>query len=142
MKANVEHADEGTEALVRRKDVLVMQYPNYSENDSTFRSAIFDFSFSRFVAIPIAKVLYVIVFVLAALEAVVLLIGGLIQISQSYGGGLLGLLMLFAAPVLFLLTITLSRLVLETFVIVFRLREDTSALREIGERSQAPTERV
>lgn len=140
MKANVEPADEGTEALVRRKDVSVMQYPNYPENDSAVRSAIFDFSFSRFVAIPIAKVLYVIVFVLAALQAVVLLIGGLIQISQS--GGLLGLLMLFAAPVLFLLTITFSRLVLETFVIVFRLREDTAALREMGERSQARTERV
>ena len=50
--------------------------------------------------------------------------------------------MLFAAPVLFLLTITFSRLVLETFVIVFRMREDTAALREMGERSQARTERV
>ena len=63
------------------------------------------------VAIPIAKVLYVIVFVLAA-------------------------------PVLFLLTISFSRLVLETLVIVFRLREDTAALREMGERSPARTERV
>jgi hypothetical protein len=118
-----------------------MQYPNYPEDDSTFRSAIFDFSFSRFVAIPIAKVLYVIVFVLATLQAVLLVIAGLLRLSQSYGQ-FFGMLILLAAPVLFLLTITFARLVLETFVIVFRLREDTAALREMGERSQARPERV
>jgi hypothetical protein len=117
-----------------------MQYPNYPEDNNTFRSAIVDFSFSRFVAIPIAILLYAIVFVLATLEAVVLLIAGLIQFSKGYSG--LGILMLLAAPVLFLLTITFSRLVLETFVVVFRLREDTAALREMGERSLARTERV
>src|SRR5919107_1511206 len=92
-----------------RKDVSVMQYPTYERTPNTFWSAIFDFSFSSFVAIPIAKVLYAILF---------------------------GMLMLLAAPILFLLTITFSRLMLETFVVVFRLREDTAALREMGERAQ------
>jgi hypothetical protein len=52
-----EHVDEGREDLVREKGRVVLQYPNYPENNDAFTSAIFDFSFSRLVAIPIAKVL-------------------------------------------------------------------------------------
>jgi hypothetical protein len=141
LKANAEPADEGTVELRGREDGSVMQYPDHARAPSSFWSAIFDFSFSSFVAIPIAKVLYAILFALAALQAVTLVIVSFIQMG-SYGGDVFGLLLLLAAPILFLLTITFSRLLLETFVVVFRLREDTAALRELGERAQTRTEHV
>jgi hypothetical protein len=91
-----------------------------------FVGSLFDFSFSSFVTPKIIKVLYVLLGLWTALVAVVLLIVGF-----RTGGIWGGLATLFIVdPIFILLTMGLYRVILEAFMVVFRIYEETKKIRE------------
>jgi hypothetical protein len=94
-----------------------------------FFGALFDFSFTSFVTTRIIKVLYALILVLAVLSAL------LFTITMFRVNAVLGLLTLIIGDPLFIIIVmAFWRLVLESFVVVFRIAEDVRALRERGSR--------
>jgi hypothetical protein len=95
-----------------------------------FLSALFDFSFTSFVTTRIIRVLYVLILILTVLSAFVFTIS-MFRVSSA-----LGLVTLIVGDPLFIVIVmAFWRLVLESFVVVFRIAEDTRAMRERGESS-------
>jgi hypothetical protein len=94
-----------------------------------FLSALFDFSFTSFVTTRIIKVLYVLILVLVSLVA---LFYTIIAFRLSTGFGLL--VLIIGDPLYIIIVMGFWRLVLEAFVVVFRIAEDVRALRERGGR--------
>jgi len=94
-----------------------------------FFAALFDFSFTSFVTVKIIKVLYVLITVVVALGW---LGYSAFAFKVSPGGGIIVLILgaLFGIVVL-----AFWRLVLEAFVVVFRIAEDLRAVRDRGDRS-------
>jgi len=94
-----------------------------------FLGALFDFSFTSFVTTKIIKVLYALIMVMVSLSALVF------TISAFRSSALYGLLVLVIGDPLFIIIVmAFWRLVLESFVVVFRIAEDIRALRERGGR--------
>jgi len=94
-----------------------------------FLGALFDFSFTSFVTTKIIKVLYALIMVLVSLSALVF------TISAFRSSAVYGLLVLVIGDPLFIIIVmAFWRLVLESFVVVFRIAEDIRALRERGGR--------
>jgi len=94
-----------------------------------FFGALFDFSFTSFVTTRIIKVLYALIMVLAVLSAL------LFTITMFRVNAVLGLLTLIIGDPLFIIIVmAFWRLVLESFVVVFRIAEDVRALRERSDR--------
>jgi Domain of unknown function (DUF4282) len=94
-----------------------------------FLGALFDFSFTSFVTTRIIKVLYVLILVLTVLAALVYTV---IVFSASKLFGFL--VLVIGDPLFILIVMAFWRLVLESFVVVFRIAEDIRALRERGGR--------
>jgi len=94
-----------------------------------FLSALFDFSFTSFVTTRIIKVLYVLITVLVSLVA---LFYTIIAFRLSTGFGLL--VLIIGDPLYIIIVMAFWRLVLEAFVVVFRIAEDVRAIRERGSR--------
>jgi hypothetical protein len=94
-----------------------------------FLSALFDFSFTSFVTARIIRVLYVLIFILALLTALVYTI---VAFRLSAGFGLLTLVI--GDPLFIIIVMAFWRIVLESFVVRFRIAEDVRALRERGGR--------
>jgi hypothetical protein len=94
-----------------------------------FLSALFDFSFASFVTTRIIKVLYVLILVLVSLVA---LFYTIVAFRLSTGFGILTLVI--GDPLFIIIVMAFWRLVLESFVVVFRIAEDIRALRERGGR--------
>ncbi len=94
-----------------------------------FLGALFDFSFTSFVTTKIIKVLYVLILVLVSLSALVFTISAF---RLSAGFGLL--VLVIGDPLFIIVVMAFWRLVLEAFVVVFRMAEDIRALRERGGR--------
>jgi hypothetical protein len=90
-----------------------------------FLSALFDFSFSSFVTTRIIKVLYVLIMVLVSLVA---LFYTIIAFRLSTGFGLL--VLIIGDPLYIIIVMAFWRLLLEAFVVVFRIAEDVRAIRE------------
>jgi hypothetical protein len=94
-----------------------------------FLGALFDFSFTSFVTTRIIKVLYVLILILTVLSALVF------TVSAFSGSKLFGFLTLIIGDPLFIVIVmAFWRLVLESFVVRFRIAEDVRALRERGGR--------
>ena len=94
-----------------------------------FLGALFDFSFTSFVTTRIIKVLYVLILVLTVIAA---LFYTFLAFNAS---SLFGFLVLIIGDPLFILIVmAFWRLVLESFVVRFRIAEDVRALRERGGR--------
>ena len=94
-----------------------------------FLGALFDFSFTSFVTTRIIKVLYALILVLTVIAA---LFYTFLAFSAS---SLFGFLVLIIGDPLFILIVmAFWRLVLESFVVRFRIAEDVRALRERGGR--------
>jgi uncharacterized RDD family membrane protein YckC len=94
-----------------------------------FLGALFDFSFTSFVTTRIIKVLYVLILVVTCISALVY------TIIAFRASALFGLLTLVIGDPLFIIIVmALWRLVLESFVVRFRIAEDVRALRERGGR--------
>ena len=94
-----------------------------------FLSALFDFSFTSFVTTRIIKVLYVLILVLVSLVA---LFYTIIAFRLSPGFGLL--VLIIGDPLYIIIVMAFWRLLLEAFVVVFRIAEDIHAMRERGGR--------
>ena len=94
-----------------------------------FLSALFDFSFTSFVTTRIIKVLYILILVLVSLVA---LFYTIIAFRLSTGFGLL--VLIIGDPLYIIIVMAFWRLLLEAFVVVFRIAEDIHAMRERGGR--------
>jgi len=94
-----------------------------------FLGALFDFSFTSFVTPRIIKVLYVLILILTVIGALVYTI---FAFSASKVFGFLTLII--GDPLFIIIVMAFWRLVLESFVVVFRIAEDIRALRERGGR--------
>jgi hypothetical protein len=103
--------------------------PQQAAESKGFFGALFDFSFTSFVTTKIIKVLYVLILVLAVVSALVYTI---IAFKVSAGFGFLTLVI--GDPLFIIIVMAFWRLVLEAFVVVFRIAEDIRALRERGNR--------
>jgi Domain of unknown function (DUF4282) len=95
-------------------------------------ASLFDFSFSSFVTPKIIKVLYVLFTIWTALIGITILIVGFK--TGGVAGGLFTLIII--EPIFLLLTLGIYRVVLEAFMVIFRIYEETKKIRE-GNESQA-----
>jgi len=94
-----------------------------------FMGSLLDFSFSSFVTPKIVKVLYVLVTIWTALLALTILIVGFR--TGGVVGGLFTLIII--EPIFILLTLGIYRVVLEAFMVIFRIYEETKKIRENAE---------
>ena len=94
-----------------------------------FLSALFDFSFTSFVTTKIIKALYVLILVLASLVALFYTIVAF-RLSAVFGF----LTLVIGDPLYIVIVMAFWRLILEAFVVVFRMAEDVRAIRERGGR--------
>ena len=94
-----------------------------------FLSSLFDFSFTSFVTTRIVKVLYILILVLVSLVA---LFYTIIAFRLSPVFGLL--VLIIADPLYIIIVMAFWRLLLEAFMVVFRIAEDVHAIRERGGR--------
>jgi hypothetical protein len=94
-----------------------------------FVGSLFDFSFSSFVTPKIIKVLYVLFTIWTALMALAILIIGFR--TGGVAGGLF--VLIIVEPIFILLTLGIYRVVLEAFMVVFRIYEETKKIREHNE---------
>jgi Domain of unknown function (DUF4282) len=93
-----------------------------------FLGALFDFGFTSFVTPKVVKVLYPLIMVFTGLTALAFVAGAF---HASTGLGFLTLLVL--APLFFLVVTAIYRILLEFFIVIFRVAEDIRALRERGD---------
>jgi hypothetical protein len=103
--------------------------PQQVAESKGFFGSLFDFSFTSFVTTKIIKVLYVLILVLAVVSALVYTI---IAFKVSAGFGFLTLVI--GDPLFLIIVMAFWRLVLEAFIVVFRISEDIRVLRERGDR--------
>ena len=97
-----------------------------------FFQALFDFSFSRFITIDFAKVIYAIFLGLIALAWAGGLIASLIGFSEGVGEGFLGLIVyLIMGTALALFATVGARLSLEFYVATVKTAQNTSQLVEL-----------
>jgi hypothetical protein len=89
-----------------------------------FLGALFDFSFTSFVTTRIIKGLYALIMVMTVLSALLFTI---VMFRLSAGLGLLTLII--GDPLFIIIVMAFWRLVLESFMVVFRISEDVQALR-------------
>ena len=91
-----------------------------------FLGSLFDFSFTSLVTPKIIRVLYILFTMWTALVGLIILVLGF-----RTGGMWGGLFVLFIVePIFVLLTLGIYRVVLEAFIVVFRIYEETKKIRE------------
>jgi hypothetical protein len=95
-----------------------------------FLGSLFDFSFSSFVTPRIIKVLYVLFTIWTALIGITILIIGFR--TGGLAGGLFTLIII--EPIFLLLTLGIYRVVLEAFMVIFRIYEEMKKIRESSEK--------
>ena len=101
-----------------------------AKGEKGFVGSLFDFSFNSFVTPKIIKVLYVLFTIWTALVSLLILI-----VSFRTGGMLAGIFVLIVImPIYVLLTLGVYRVILEAFMVVFRIYEET---KKISERTQS-----
>ena len=101
-----------------------------ARGEKGFVGSLFDFSFSSFVTPKIIKVLYVLFTIWTALVSLLILI-----VSFRTGGMVAGIFVLIViVPIYVLLTLGVYRVILEAFMVVFRIYEET---KKIGERTES-----
>jgi len=104
------------------------QQPQSHAGARGFLGALFDFGFTSFVTPKVVKVLYPLIMVFTGLTALAFVAGAF---HASTGLGFLTLLVL--APLFFLVVTAIYRILLEFFIVIFRVAEDIRALRERGD---------
>ncbi|MCC6421450.1 MAG: DUF4282 domain-containing protein [Gemmataceae bacterium] len=96
---------------------------------------LFDFSFSRFVSLSLIRLAY---FLLAVAGLVPLLFGVflLFQIGQDFQDALvLAVVLMVAAPFIYLVYLFLLRLLCETLIVLFAVAEHLAEIRETLKRA-------
>jgi hypothetical protein len=105
--------------------------PRAASHARGFFGSLFDFSFTSFVTPKIIKVLYVLYTIWMVVWALFFL-----RLGFKYGGAAGGFATLIIVdPIFLVLSLGLYRVVLELFMVVYRMHEDLTAIRErSGER--------
>jgi Domain of unknown function (DUF4282) len=93
-----------------------------------FLGALFDFGFTSFVTPKVIKVLYVLIMIGTVASALVFTIMAF-KVSAVFGL----LTLIIGDPLFILVVMAIYRIILEFFVVVFRVAEDVRALRERGD---------
>jgi uncharacterized membrane protein len=120
-----EQGADHTQWQLPARDVRVAQSRPKSQ-ERGFIGSLFDFGFSSFVTPKIIKVLYVLVTIWTVIWALAFL-----DIGFRTGGAAGGLATLIIVdPLLILVSLGVFRVVLEFFMVTFRMQEDLRALRE------------
>jgi hypothetical protein len=96
-----------------------------------FIGSLFDFSFSSFVTPKIIKMLYVLFTLWTALVGLFILVIGFR--TGGLGGGLF--VLFIVEPIFLLLTLGVYRVVLEAFMVIFRMYDEMKKIRENTESS-------
>ena len=91
-----------------------------------FIGSLFDFSFKSMVTPKIIKVLYVLFTLWTALVGLIILVIGFR--SGGFAGRLVGLIIV--EPIFLLLTLGIYRVVLEAFMVIFRIYDEMKQIRE------------
>ncbi len=94
-----------------------------------FLRSLFDLSFTSLIATRIIKVLYVLSMLAIGLSALVFIIAAF---HQSRGAGIV--VLIFVAPLVSLFYLVWTRVLLELFIALFRIMENTSELVAQGRR--------
>lgn len=88
-------------------------------------ASLFDPSFSEFITVRIINVIFIISIVFSAICSFNFLLAGLASRSV-----LVGLGAVIISPILFILYVLAARVLLELILVIFRIAENTSALRK------------
>jgi Domain of unknown function (DUF4282) len=93
--------------------------------DKGFIASLFDFSFENLVTPKIIKVIYVLLVIWVALMALSFLIVGFTS------GGILGglVVLVIVDPILILLALGIYRVILEAFMVIFRIYDEAKQIR-------------
>ncbi|MGB3623234.1 MAG: DUF4282 domain-containing protein [Ketobacter sp.] len=102
-----------------------------------FFTALFDFSFSRFITVQMFPVLYGIILTATLIAAGYFIVEAFLT---SWWRGLFYLLV--AGPVGFITVATIARALMEFYVVVFRISENMDEIRIITERFSGISESV
>jgi hypothetical protein len=91
-------------------------------------TALFDFGFNSFVTPKVVKVIYVLIVILTGIGAVGFAITAF-RVSPAFG--IIALFIL--CPLFFLVEVALWRIVLELFIVIFRIADDLRVIRVRGD---------
>jgi hypothetical protein len=102
--------------------------PRAAASARGFVASLFDFGFTSFVTPTVVRVLYVLIMIVLALI-------GLGSVVVAFAlNKLFGIFtLIIAAPLTFFISLALYRIVLELFVVIFRVAEDIHVIRERGD---------
>lgn len=101
----------------------------------SFMSSLFDINFRTFVTPKVVKVVYVLIMIVLGLSAIAY---ALFAFRVNVGFGVISLVIL--CPLYFFIWLALWRIILEIFVVVFRIAEDLHAIRVRGDARAAAAE--
>jgi hypothetical protein len=117
--------DPGTPAYGSSFSVPPPRAPETFSYSKGFLGALFDINFTSFVTPKVVKVLYTLAMIGAALSGI-----GLALILMALNVAVGVLVLLIWTPLSFVISIGLTRIMLEFFVVNFRIAEDLRAIRE------------
>lgn len=101
----------------------------------SFLASLFDFSFNSFVTPKVVKVIYVLVMILTGLGTIGFAVTAF-RLSTVFG--IISLFIL--CPLFFLVEVALWRIVLELFIVIFRIADDLRLIRVRGDLSPGSAE--
>ncbi len=108
------------------------------EEKKSFWCCLFDLSFSELITLRIIRVLYLIGIILAGVVALVLIV------KAFFHGFGMGLLLVIASPIVFVLLVICCRVKMEFVLTLFRIEENTRQAKaesiETAESEAAPAE--
>ncbi|HJY59015.1 MAG TPA: DUF4282 domain-containing protein [Streptosporangiaceae bacterium] len=124
--------DAGTARPEAERPATAIADPAAGEAADTrgFLGALFDFGFTSFVTPKVIKVLYMLIVIGTVVSALVFTIVAF-KASTVFGF----LMLVFGDPLFILIVLAIYRIILEFFVVTFRVAEDVRALRERGDLS-------
>jgi Domain of unknown function (DUF4282) len=123
-------AEAGTARMEAERPAVTIRDPAPGPKTDArgFLGALFDFGFTSFVTPKVIKVLYMLIVIGTVLSALVFTI---VVFEASVAFGVLTLV--FGDPLFILIVLAIYRIILEFFVVTFRVAEDIRALRERGD---------
>jgi hypothetical protein len=102
--------------------------PNQARDSKGFLGALFDFGFTSFVTPRVIKVLYVLIMIGTVASALVFTTMAF-KVSATFGF----VTLFIGDPLFIVIVMAIYRIILEFFVVAFRMAEDVRALRERGD---------
>ena len=123
-------AEAGTARMEAERPAVTIRdpAPGPKADAGGFLGALFDFGFTSFVTPKVIKVLYMLIVIGTVLSALVFTIM-VFEASVAFGV----LTLVFGDPLFILIVLAIYRIILEFFVVTFRVAEDIRALRERGD---------